>query len=143
MTIPRGSKTARCGAEILVWIAALRSCAHGYYPSNHYPPGPEEDDQRAWSDSQGHHHDEAWAVERVATKKNIHVVKSGDAWKVKVEGNSRASAVTGTQKESIAKARELGRANSAGAELNIHGVDGKIRAKDSVPPATDPRNTPG
>lgn len=79
----------------------------------------------------------------MATKKNIHVVKRGNDWRVQVEGNSRASAVTGTQRESIAKARALGRANSGGAELNIHGVDGKIRAKDSVPPANDPRNTPG
>ncbi len=78
-----------------------------------------------------------------ASKKNIHVVKSGNDWKVKVEGNSRASAVTGTQKESIARAREIGRANPAGAELNIHGEDGKIRAKDSVPPANDPSGTPG
>lgn len=77
------------------------------------------------------------------SKKDIHVVKSGEDWKVQVEGNSRASAVTGTQKESIAKARAIGRANPAGAELNIHGVDGKIRAKDSVAPANDPRNIKG
>ena len=76
-------------------------------------------------------------------KKNIHVVQSGNDWKVKVEGNSRATAVTGTQKESIAKAREIGRANPAGAELNIHGVDGRIRAKDSVPPGNDPKNVKG
>lgn len=79
----------------------------------------------------------------MAGKKNIHVVKSGDDWKVKVVGNSRATAVTGTQKESIAKARAVGHANPGGAELNIHGVDGRIRAKDSIPPGNDPRSSKG
>ena len=77
------------------------------------------------------------------SKKNIHVVKSGSDWKVMVEGNSRASAVTGTQKASIDRARSIGHANPGGAELTIHGVDGKIRAKDSVRPANDPRNIKG
>ncbi|WP_080733940.1 DUF2188 domain-containing protein [Rhodococcoides fascians] len=79
----------------------------------------------------------------MAAKKDIHVVKSGDDWKLKVEGNSRATAVTGTQKEAIAKAREVGRANPAVAEFNIHGVDGRIRAKDTVPPGNDPRSSKG
>lgn len=75
----------------------------------------------------------------MTAKKNIHVVKDGDDWKVRVEGNARASAVTGTQQASIARARELGKNNPGGAEVNIHGVDGKIRAKDTIKPANDPR----
>ena len=47
----------------------------------------------------------------------------------KGEGNQRASVVTDTQKEAINLGREISR-NQRG-ELFIHGVDGKIRARDS------------
>ncbi|WP_082698586.1 DUF2188 domain-containing protein [Mycobacterium sp. GA-2829] len=82
-------------------------------------------------------------IARWPIKKNIHVVKDGDAWKVEVEGNKRASAVTGTQQESIARARHLGRNNPGGAEVSIHGVNGKVRAKDTIKPANDPKDIPG
>jgi hypothetical protein len=32
---------------------------------------------------------------------------------------------------------------SGGGELNIHGKDNKIRAKDTIDPGNDPRNTSG
>jgi hypothetical protein len=42
-----------------------------------------------------------------------------------------------TQKEAIEKARELVE-KSGGGELVTHGRDGKIREKDTIPPAKDP-----
>lgn len=47
-----------------------------------------------------------------------------------------------TQQAAIDQARsDLGR--EGGGELSIHGLDGQIRKKDTVPPGNDPRNTPG
>ena len=62
--------------------------------------------------------------------KNQYVTKHpSGGWQVKGEGNTRATAVTATQKEAISKGREI--AKNAKSELIIHGRDGKIRAKDS------------
>jgi hypothetical protein len=33
--------------------------------------------------------------------------------------------------------------SQGGGELNIHGKDGQVRAKDTIAPGNDPRNTPG
>ena len=62
--------------------------------------------------------------------KEQHVTRrpSGD-WQVKGAGNSRATRITSTQKEAIAVARSI--AINQKSEIVIHGVDGKIRAKDS------------
>lgn len=62
--------------------------------------------------------------------KNIHVTKRPDGnWQGIGEGNSRASFVTKTQREACGKARNLAIKNHS--EVLIHGVDGKIRARDS------------
>ena len=45
------------------------------------------------------------------------------------EGNSRATAVTKTQREAISKARDI--AINQRAEVVIHGVNGRIRNKNS------------
>ncbi|MBF4628906.1 DUF2188 domain-containing protein [Curtobacterium flaccumfaciens] len=63
-------------------------------------------------------------------------------WDVKAADAKRASAHTDTQKEAIARGREIVE-NKGGGELNIAGRDGKIRAKDSIPDGNDPRNIPG
>lgn len=61
---------------------------------------------------------------------NHHITKRPDGkWQVKGEGNKRASVITDTQKEAIDLERKISR-NHHG-ELFIHGVDGKIRARDS------------
>lgn len=71
--------------------------------------------------------------------KNYHVVKNNETkkWEVKKEGSKRISEQAETQKEAekIAKQFSL---NSGGGEVVIHGLDGKIRDKDTVPPANDP-----
>jgi hypothetical protein len=49
----------------------------------------------------------------------------------------RASAVTRTQAEAQARAREIVH-NSGGGEVVTHGRDGKTRDSDTVPPGNDP-----
>ena len=62
--------------------------------------------------------------------KNIHVTKRPDGnWQAIGEGNSRASFVTKTQEQARLKARDLAIKNQA--EVLVHGVNGKIRARDS------------
>ncbi|MDX2275642.1 MAG: BrnA antitoxin family protein [Hyphomonadaceae bacterium] len=63
------------------------------------------------------------------------VVKHGDGWAVKAPGASRASAVTSTQKQAEARAKEIVR-KQGGGEVRIHGKDGRIR--DSEKKARDP-----
>lgn len=62
--------------------------------------------------------------------KNQHVTRRplGD-WQVKGAGNSRATKITSTQKEAIAVAKSI--AINQKSEVVVHGVDGRIRAKDS------------
>ena len=61
--------------------------------------------------------------------KNQWVVRHGDKWSVKGEGNKRATKVTDTQKQAINVAKEI--AQNQKSELIIQGRDGKIRSKDS------------
>jgi uncharacterized protein YdaT len=61
--------------------------------------------------------------------KNQWVVRHGDKWAVKGEGNERATKVTDTQKQAINVAKEI--AQNQKSELIIQGRDGKIRSKDS------------
>jgi len=70
---------------------------------------------------------------------NYHISKdkvSGD-WRIQREGADRASGVAPTQAEAERTAKDLAR-NSGGGEVRIHGLNGKIRDSDTVPPARDP-----
>jgi uncharacterized protein YdaT len=61
---------------------------------------------------------------------NQHVVRRADGnWAVKGEGNKRASSLQPTQERAIRDATRIARRE--GAEVVIHGRDGKIRDKDS------------
>lgn len=71
------------------------------------------------------------------SEKGQHVVPNGERWSVRRAGAARASGTFATQSEAIAEARRLAR--SQGAELYIHGRDGRIRerssyGKDPFPP---------
>jgi hypothetical protein len=68
---------------------------------------------------------------------DVHVVPSGEAWTLQVEGEKRDS--FSTQNEAITRGRQL--AEDEQGELVIHGEDGEIREKDSL--GNDPRNVPG
>lgn len=62
--------------------------------------------------------------------KNQHVTHRLDGnWQVKGAGNSKATAITSTQKEAIKIATNIARNQKS--ELLIHGLDGKIREKNS------------
>ncbi|MBA3020926.1 DUF2188 domain-containing protein [Propionicimonas sp.] len=71
-----------------------------------------------------------------------HVTPSEDGWAAKKAGASRASSVHRTQAEAVDASRGY-LTNQGGGELNIHGRDGSIRAKDTIDPGNDPRNIPG
>lgn len=60
---------------------------------------------------------------------NQHVTKKNGEWRVIGEGNSRATKKFATQKEAIDYGRKV--ATNQQAELVIHGVNGRIRDKDS------------
>lgn len=71
------------------------------------------------------------------TMKGQHVIPTGERWAVRRAGSERASGVYETQREAISAARTIARNN--GAELFIHGRDGRIReretyGKDPLPP---------
>lgn len=66
-----------------------------------------------------------------------HVVPAdGGGWNVEKPDASRVSAHYDTQREAIARAREI--VANTGGELVVHGRDGQIRHKDTSPSGHDP-----
>ena len=61
--------------------------------------------------------------------KNQYVVRNGDAWGVRGEGNSRLTSRHDTQREAINAARDIARNQES--ELRIQGRDGRFRDADS------------
>ena len=69
---------------------------------------------------------------------NYHVVRNDDGnWGLRREGASRVSGFLDTQRDAEQEAKRLS-AKSGGGKVRIHGLGGKIRDGDTVPPATDP-----
>lgn len=69
---------------------------------------------------------------------NYHVVKNPNGgWDAKRDNSSRASSNNETQRQAESDAKRFS-ANSGGGEVRIHGLDGKIRDSDTVPPGNDP-----
>ena len=62
-------------------------------------------------------------------KKNQHVVPHPQGWAVRGAGNQKASSVHSTQREAIDAAREIAR--NQGSEMLIHGVNGRIRERNT------------
>jgi threonine dehydratase len=60
---------------------------------------------------------------------NQHVVPHNEKWAVRCANNSKATVVTPTQTSAIKIARKI--AINQGAEVVIHGQNGKIRDSDS------------
>ena len=58
-------------------------------------------------------------------------------WEVVLPGASRTSAVFKKQSDAITRACEILK-GSGGGELVVHDREGRIREKDTVPPARDP-----
>lgn len=59
------------------------------------------------------------------------------SWVNKRDDASRAGSVHQTQKAAEEAARRMLQ-SSGGGELNTHGVDGRIRSKDTISPGNDP-----
>jgi hypothetical protein len=70
------------------------------------------------------------------SKKNQWVIKHGDKWALKGEGNFKVTKITKTQKEAIAIGKEI--VKNQKSELIIHNSEGKIRSKDRY--GNDPRD---
>ncbi len=71
-------------------------------------------------------------------EKDRHVVKNPDGgWDVKAPKSDRASSHHDRQSDAERRAKEIV-GNAGGGEVVIHGRDGRIRDKDTVPPARDP-----
>ena len=69
---------------------------------------------------------------------NYNVVKGQNGgWDVKRDYAERTSVHTNTQSEAEKEAKQFS-SNSGGGEVRIHGLNGKIRDSDTVPPAHDP-----
>jgi hypothetical protein len=64
-------------------------------------------------------------------KRHVTATKDGQ-WAVRDEGSEHASGLFSTQKEAQDRAREV-LSNSGGGELITHGLDGKIRASETIP----------
>lgn len=70
-------------------------------------------------------------------KKNQYVVRDGNGWGVRGEGNTRLTGSYETQREAIDRARPIAQNNQS--ELRIQGRDGKFReswsyGNDPYPP---------
>jgi hypothetical protein len=61
--------------------------------------------------------------------KNQHIVPHPEGWAVKPEGGNKASGVFETQREAIAKGKEI--AKNQQSELFIHNREGQIRERNS------------
>jgi hypothetical protein len=72
------------------------------------------------------------------SEKDRSIYKRPDGpWVNKRDDSDKASSLHKTQKEAENAAREMLR-NQGGGELSTHGIDGKIRSKDTIPPGNDP-----
>lgn len=70
------------------------------------------------------------------------VFKKGDQWVGKRDDASRASVTAATQAAAYNATRDLA-ARNGGGEVNLHGLNGQIRDKNTIAPAKDPRGTKG
>ena len=69
---------------------------------------------------------------------NYNVVKNQNGgWDAKRDSAQRSSFHADTQREAEVIAKQFS-GNSGGGEVRIHGLDGKIRDSDTVPPGHDP-----
>lgn len=74
----------------------------------------------------------------MAKGRNRSVYKRPDGkWVNKRNDSDKAGSVHDTQGEANRRAREMLQ-NQGGGELTTHGLDGKIRSKDTIPPGNDP-----
>lgn len=69
---------------------------------------------------------------------NYNVIKNPNGgWDSKRDGSTRSSSHSNTQRGAESDAKRFA-GKSGGGEVRIHGLDGKIRDSDTVPPGHDP-----
>lgn len=73
---------------------------------------------------------------------DYNVYKKDGKWVGEKDGASRASVTGDTQAAVYKETRDLAQRNGGG-EISVHGTDGKIREKNTIAPANDPRKTKG
>lgn len=76
------------------------------------------------------------------TNKRIVQKRDDGNWEVRQPGSNRASAVVETQSDGISRARDI-LAKDGGGELQVRGLNGTIRAQDTIAPGNDPRSSKG
>jgi hypothetical protein len=64
------------------------------------------------------------------------------SWANKKDGGERASSLHNTQAQAVNAARKQLK-ETGGGELKVKNEDGRIRSKDTIAPAKDPRRTKG
>ena len=73
----------------------------------------------------------------MSNKNRIVYRRPDGSWVNKRNDSDKASSLHTTQKEAEDAAREMLQ-NQGGGELTTKGVDGRIRSKDTIKPASDP-----
>lgn len=86
-------------------------------------------------------------TERLALGKKVgmadyNVYQRGEQWVGQRTDASRISISADTQAAAYSAARDLV-ARSGGGEISLHGRNGRIRDKNTIAPAKDPRSTRG
>lgn len=71
---------------------------------------------------------------------NFHISPEGFFWKVSLNGIQQM--LYGTQSEAYDYARRTAQM-MGGGEVSIHGKDGRVREKNTIYPANDPRSIRG
>jgi hypothetical protein len=77
----------------------------------------------------------------MSKRTRYHVTPGGNDWKIQRGGSSRASARFETKAQALSRAREMAR--NSGAQLFIHGRDGKIQEERTYPRSSDPHPPSG
>lgn len=73
---------------------------------------------------------------------DYNVYQRGEEWVGQRTDASRISVSADTQAGAYDAARDLA-ARNGGGEISLHGRDGRIRDKNTIAPAKDPRSTKG
>ncbi|MFJ2621362.1 DUF2188 domain-containing protein [Glutamicibacter sp. NPDC087344] len=73
---------------------------------------------------------------------NYNIYKTDNGWAIKGQNNSRVSQYADTQQQAYGRTREIV-GNLGGGEISIHGRNGQIRAKNTIPNGNDPRSIKG
>jgi len=72
---------------------------------------------------------------------NYHITKDGDIWKLKKEGNDRASITANTKNDIIQQTRDF--MEDKTGSVKIHKGNGQFQEERTYPRAADPKKSKG